>query len=58
MCGSKLSGLHPFDNVAIIHWVKGALSGLKHFFATENPDEKMMKNVFYFTLKVFCSQGI
>ena len=24
-CGSKLSCLHPFDNVAIIHWVKTRL---------------------------------
>ena len=23
--GSKLSGLHPFDNIAIIHWVKTRL---------------------------------
>ena len=22
LCDSKLSGLHPFDNMAIIHWVK------------------------------------
>ena len=22
MCDSKLSGLHPFDNMAIIYWVK------------------------------------
>ena len=22
LCGSKLSGLHPFDNMVIIHWVK------------------------------------
>ena len=22
MCDSKLSGLYPFDNIAIIHWVK------------------------------------
>ena len=24
-CGSKLSGLLPFDNMAIIHWVKNRL---------------------------------
>ena len=30
--------------------IKGALLGLKHFLATENP-LKMMKNAFYFTLK-------
>ena len=30
--------------------VKGALSGLKQFLASENP-LKMMKNAFYFTLK-------
>ena len=22
LCNSKLSGLHPFDNMAIIYWVK------------------------------------
>ena len=22
LCGSNLSGLHPFDYMAIIHWVK------------------------------------
>ena len=22
LCNSKLSGLHPFDNMAVIHWVK------------------------------------
>ena len=25
LCGSKLSGLYPFDNVAIINWVKSRL---------------------------------
>ena len=25
LCGSKLSGLEPFDNMAIIHWVKNRL---------------------------------
>ena len=25
LCGSKLSGLHPFDNMAIIHCVKNRL---------------------------------
>ena len=25
LCGSKLSGLHPFDNMVIIHWVKNRL---------------------------------
>ena len=30
--------------------VKGALSGLRQFFAPESP-LKMMKNAFYFTLK-------
>ena len=25
LCGSKLSGLHPFDNMAIIHLVKNML---------------------------------
>ena len=24
-CGSKLSGLHPFDNMAIIHRIKNRL---------------------------------
>ena len=31
--------------------VKGTLSGLRHFLATESP-LKMMKNAFYFTTKV------
>ena len=30
--------------------IKGTLSGLRQFFATESP-LKMMKNAFYFTLK-------
>ena len=30
--------------------VKGVLSGLRQYLATENP-LKMMKNAFYFTLK-------
>ena len=30
--------------------IKGALSGLRQFFATESP-LKMMKNAFYFTSK-------
>ena len=30
--------------------IKGALSGLRQYFATERP-LKMMKNAFYFTLK-------
>ena len=25
LCGSELSGLLPFDNMAIIHWVKNGL---------------------------------
>ena len=25
LCGSKLLGLHPFDNMTIIHWVKNRL---------------------------------
>ena len=32
--------------------IKGALSGLRQFLATESP-LKMMKNAFYFTLKAF-----
>ena len=31
-------------------YIKGALSGLKHFLATRNP-LKVMKKVFYFTLQ-------
>ena len=38
---------HNFIKLAT---VKGALSGLRQFFAIESP-LKMMKNVFYFTLK-------
>ena len=33
--------------------IKGALSGLRQFFATESP-LKMMKNDFYFSLKALC----
>ena len=40
-----------FDHVIIS--VKGALSGVRQFLATENPF-KMTKNAFYFTLKVLC----
>ena len=36
---------------------KGAPEGLRQFVATESP-LKMMKNVFYFILKAFCSQDI
>ena len=32
------------------HYIKGALSDLKQFLATESP-LKAMKNAFYFTLK-------
>ena len=32
--------------------VRGALSGLKQFLATESP-LKMMKNAFYFTFQLF-----
>ena len=50
--------------VSITHWtlvwntkentylIKGTLSGLRQFLATESP-LKTMKNVFYFTLKAF-----
>ena len=34
----------------MIGYLKGALSGLRQFLATESP-LKMMKNAFYFTLK-------
>ena len=33
-----------------MHTLKGALSGLRQFLATESP-LKVMKNAFYFTLK-------
>ena len=29
LCGSKLSGLHPFDNMVIIHLVKNRLKNGK-----------------------------
>ena len=36
--------------------IKGALSGLRQFLATESP-LKIMKNAFHFTIKaIFCSQ--
>ena len=37
-----------------INHFKGALSGLRQYFATESPFKKM-KNTFYFTLKVVSS---
>ena len=37
--------------VSYVHWsIKGALSGLRQFLATESPF-KNDKNAFYFTLK-------
>ena len=33
------------------HYLKGVLSGLREFLATESP-LKMIKNAFYFTLNV------
>ena len=44
MCKENL--FHQFDRSII----KGTLSGLRQFLATENP-LKMMKNAFYFTSK-------
>ena len=38
---------YPEEDVLI----KGALSGLRRFLATETETLKMMKNAFYFTLK-------
>ena len=37
--------------------LRGALSGLRQFLATESPF-KMMKNDFYFTIKTLRSQDI
>ena len=37
-------------NIPPLFSLKGVLSGLRQFFATESP-LKMMKNAFYFTLK-------
>lgn len=38
------------DNIKhITKWVKGQISGLRLFLATESPSKK--KNAFYFTLK-------
>ena len=42
-------------NVTLL--LKGALSSLRQFSETESP-LKMMKNVFYFTSKAFCSPDI
>ena len=41
-----------FSNTVSVIQIKGTLSGLDQFLATENP-LKMMKNSFYFTLKAF-----
>ena len=41
-----------FSNTVSVMQIKGTLSGLGQFLATENP-LKMMKNSFYFTLKAF-----
>ena len=43
-------GNHPVLIMSGLMKVKGALSGLRQFFATESP-LKMMKNAFYFTSK-------
>ena len=43
----------PEDYYATQHQFKDALSGLRQFLAIESP-LKMMKNVFYFTLKSIC----
>ena len=42
----------PVLQVVSIKWEKSRLSGLRQFIATESP-LKMVKNAFYFTLKVF-----
>lgn len=40
------------DNIKhITKWVKGQISGLRLFLATESPSKKKKKNAFYFTLK-------
>ena len=36
-CGSKLSGLHPFDNIAIIHLVKNRLKQKSRLWVHETP---------------------
>ena len=40
------------DNIKhITKWVKGQISGLRLFLATESPSKKKKKKAFYFTLK-------
>ena len=48
----RLYGLYATDGhtMACFPYLKGALSGLRQFSATESP-LKMMKNAFYFTSK-------
>ena len=45
----KWGPLKSFDPLLIANMVKGAVSGLKQFLATETP-RKIMKNTFYFIL--------
>ena len=45
----KWGSLKSFDPLLIANMVKGAVSGLKQFLATETP-RKIMKNTFYFIL--------
>ena len=48
MC-HKMAALKVFCEVLIANIVKGAVSGLRQFLATESP-WKIMKNTFYFIL--------
>ena len=45
MCDSKLFGLYPFDNIAIIHWVKN--NTWRPAFYKLTPEEK---HAWYFSL--------
>ena len=49
---SVLVSRPSMENLTVYQELRGALSALRKFLAIESP-LKMMKNVFYFTLKAF-----
>ena len=53
----SFNSLHEYEELEQVYLtyfkrIKGSLSGLRQFLATESP-LKMMKNAFYFTLEAF-----
>ena len=58
----SFNSLHEYEELEQVYLtyfkqIKGSLSGLRQFLATESP-LKMMKNAFYFTSKALSVLGI